>query len=111
MSLYALDTGRIVCSRSNRDLQAAGWIVWAPGGGRQPAAAITGDSCGDPVRQFRTVLGVTPTARATASTSISFSALLHMRHGRIVQSCAALASSSARTGRYLPGCPRGRGGT
>ena len=31
MSLYALDTGRIVCSRSNRDLQAAGWIVWAPG--------------------------------------------------------------------------------
>ena len=33
MSLYALDTGRIVRSRSNEDLQAAGWIMWAPGGG------------------------------------------------------------------------------
>ena len=33
MSLYALHTGRIVRSRSNRDLQAAGWIVWALGGG------------------------------------------------------------------------------
>ena len=33
MSLYALDTGRIVRSRSNRDLQAAGWLAWTPGGG------------------------------------------------------------------------------
>ena len=33
MSLYALDTGRIVRRRSNRDLQAAGWLAWSPGGG------------------------------------------------------------------------------
>ena len=34
MSLYAtLDTGRIVRSRSNEDLQAAGWLAWTPGGG------------------------------------------------------------------------------
>ena len=33
MSLYALDTGRIMRSRSNEDLQAAGWLAWSPGGG------------------------------------------------------------------------------
>ena len=34
MSLYVtLDTGRIVRSRSNRDLQAAGWLAWSLGGG------------------------------------------------------------------------------
>ncbi len=41
MSLYALDTGRIVRWHSTEDLQAAGWLAWSPGGWRLTQAGRT----------------------------------------------------------------------